>query len=375
MVNDGVTLSEEEIRGALSRADLLSRNDADRLRVDYPEWVAVIEYLTDGKCPVTYLPIAAILMTARSMRPESELDVLAIQRQEGPKGYSAASIGGIIISFATEQGVSLRSTSSQVVNNQPFTYKQRIEPGMSGASKSEQYARFYEAACAINALTQQEAREVLALIFAMCRSVALDVHQFEVTEMDWNQSRARFELDATFVDEHSDNGRVGLTFTASLLELLYGTASVFMGHNSDPDVTSPGDVQVVIDGETWLWVEVKQKSVTTGGVQTFMEKVQAIGGTRILYCALANANYPSNIDHRRLQRLAEKKGVELTIVESPMELVDLLLPRCPGEPGALVAKMADAMMRRLGEAGAAVETSVIFEALNTQFTASNRPLM
>ena len=106
-----------------------------------------------------------------------------------------------------------------------------------------------------------------------------------------------------------------------------------------------------------------------------MEKVQAIGGTRILYCALANANYPSNIDHRRLQRLAEKKGVELTIVESPMELVDLLLPRCPGEPGALVAKMADAMMRRLGEAGAAVETSVIFEALNTQFTASNRPLM
>ena len=84
MVGGGVTLSEEQIRGALSRADLLARDASEVLREKYPEWVDTFNYLSGRDCPRTYLPVAAILLTARSMKDASELDVLDIQQQTSP---------------------------------------------------------------------------------------------------------------------------------------------------------------------------------------------------------------------------------------------------------------------------------------------------
>jgi hypothetical protein len=139
-----------------------------------------------------------------------------------------------------------------------------------------------------------------------------------------------------------------------------------MGHNSDPDFSTPGDVQVLDGLNPWLWTEVKQKTITTGDVQTFIEKVRAAGGSRILYCALANFNYRNNLNHEKLLKLAFEASLDLTIVESPAALLDLLLPRCPGQPGALVAGMADAMSRRLVEAGASQDVTESFATLAAQ---------
>ena len=139
-----------------------------------------------------------------------------------------------------------------------------------------------------------------------------------------------------------------------------------MGQNWDPDVTTPGDVQVLDDLKPWLWTEVKQKPITTGDVQAFCGKVNAVGGARILYCALANANYRNNLDHDKLTKLAVSTSIDLTIVESPTALVDLVLPRCAGQPDMLVARMAEAVTRRFTEADVSLEVCERFETLNTQ---------
>ena len=361
----GVTLSEEQIRGALSRADLLARDAGDDLRAKYAWWVDTFHYLSGRDCPKTYLPVTAILLTARCMKESSELNVLDIQQQTSSRGYAASSIGRLLIPFATEQGIDLRSKSSQVLNNQPFTFKKNITPGMTDR-KPVQFARFYEAACAVNELTPHEAHEVLALLFHLSRAVAKEAVTFKAALMDWNQARHHFTVWARFTDENSDNGKVGLVFVASMLELVYGEQAVAMGQNWDPDVTTPGDVQVLEGLEPWLWTEVKQKPITTGDVQAFCEKVRAVGGARILYCALANSNYRNNLDHGKLAKLAASDSLDLTLVESPASLLDLLLPRCPGLPGVLVARMAGAMTRRLAMADVSPDACEKFETLNTQ---------
>lgn len=365
MSSRGVTLSEEQIRGALSRADLMAREAGDELRTKYPEWVRTFDYLTGRDCPKTYLPVIAILLTARSMRESAELDVLVIQQQAGPRGYAAASIGRILIPFATEQGIDLRSKSSQVLNNQPFTFKKNITPGMTDR-KPVQFARFFEAASDVNSLTSSEAHEVLALLFHMSRAVTREVVNYQATVMDWNQVRHHFATWARFTDENSDNGKVGLVFVTSLLALAYGDSAVVMGQNWDPDVTTPGDVQVLEDDIPWLWIEVKQKPITTGDVQAFCEKIRLVGGMRILYCALANAGYRNNLNHDKLAKLAASESLNLKIVESPTELVDVLLPLCPGQPGILVAKMAGIMTSRLVEADASIDVCERFDSLNMQ---------
>jgi hypothetical protein len=365
MAGDGVTLSEEEIRRALSRADLLARDSGEDLRAMYPEWVETFSYLAGRDCPKTYLPVIAILLTARSMRDALELDVLDIQQQTSPRGYAASSIGRLVIPFATEQGVDLRSKSSQVLNNQPFTFKKMITPGMTDR-KPVQFSRFYDAACAVNALTPETAHEVLALLFHVNRAVSREVVTFTAAKMGWNQARLHFTAWERFTDENSDNGKVGLVFVASMLELVYGEPAVIMGQNWDPDVTTPGDVQVRDEFGTWLWTEVKQKPITTGDVQAFIGKVILVAGVRILYCALANANYRNNLDHGRLAKLSARESIDMTIVESPTTLVDLLFSRCPGQPGVLVAKMAEAMTRRLAEADVTPEVCERFETLNAQ---------
>jgi len=365
MAGDGVTLAEEEIRGALSRADLLAREAGESLHARYPEWVETFRYLSGRDCPKTYLPVTAILLTARSMRDDSALDVLDIQQQTSSRGYSASSIGRLVIPFATEQGIDLRSKSSQVLNNQPFTFKKRITPGMTDR-KSVQFARFYEAATEVNRLTSEEAHEVLALLFHVNRAVVKETTTYPSVKMDWNQALHYFAAWESFANENSDNGKVGLVFVASMLVIAYGDQAVTMGRNWDPDVTTPGDVQVYEELEPWLWTEVKQKPITTGDVQAFCEKVLAVGGNRILYCALANANYRANLDHGKLKRLAANKSIDLTIVESPTQLVELLLPRSPGQPGTLVGRMVEAMTRHLIEADVDPDMCEKFEVLNAQ---------
>lgn len=361
MVNDGVTLSGDEIMRALSRADSHSREAGVSLEVTHHEWAERIRVLREKPCPRTYLPVLCVLLVARSLRSSEELDVLAIQRQAGPRGYAAASIGSQLIPFAAEHGIDLRARSSQVMNNQPFTFKRWIVADMT---TKPYFDRFFEFATAVQPLGSEEAAEILALAFHLS---ALETEPIipVVIEGDLGRFSEIIELTASFVRSHSENGKVGQAFVAATLDVAHGEPKVVMGAVSDPDASIPGDVHVVDESGVWLFCEVKQKAVTTGDVKTFLEKVDLRQGERILYAALANERYPRNIDEGQVARAPQSKRIETTVVNSPGDLLHVVLSRAPGSFASLASRLTTAFVRRMTEAGVSAQAIESYrESLN-----------
>jgi hypothetical protein len=361
--SQGVTLSQDEIRGILSRADELARADGHVLRTQHGHWAHVIETLNSPQCPRTYLPILAVLLVARALKPKEELNVLDIQQQTSSRGYSAASIGKLVVPFAVEQGIDLRSKSSQIMNNQPFTFKARITPGMAKSTKSEFFNSFYGAAEQVNELTSASALEVLAALFDVCRKAETRSPEVVLVEGGLKALTALVGKTADFVSTHSDNGRVGQAFVAAVLDVLYGPNRVILGNTADPDASTPGDVQVVDDDGIWLWFEVKQKSVTTGDVETFLNKVQKVNGERIIYCALGNERYPHNIDPLRVARLADHAGIDISIFVSSADFMGATLKAAPGSFNSVASRLASAMLQRMDEALCSPETKAEYRTL------------
>lgn len=302
------------------------------------------------------MPVLAVLLTARALRPVSELDVLDIQQQTSSRGYSAASIGKLVIPFAVEQGIDLRSKSSQIMNNQPFTFKPRIMPDMSSSSKGAHYKVFFDAAIEVNQLEPEVSMEVLALLFDICRVDAGVTSEKVVVEGGLAALSRIARLTAEFSGNYSDNGRVGQAFVAAVLDVVYGSSRVVLGNTADPDASVPGDVQVVDDDGTWLWAEVKQKSVITGDVEQFIGKARTVEGEKILYCALGNERYPHNIDRIRISKVADSLAIDVLIFVSPTDLLGEFLRFAPGSFTSVASRLATSMLQRLHEAGCMPKT-------------------
>lgn len=350
MSTGGVTLSKDEIRRVLSNADGRARTQGEGLKSRLPGWVNLIEELRVDVCPRTYVGVLAVLLAARALRPATELDVLDIQRQTGPRGYSASSIGVILIPFATEQGIDLRSKSTAILNNQPFTFKARLEPNMAKAQLKTHYDKFYAGANRVNELSSDEALDVLALLFALSRvDDSTIAHEVSLSGGLYGL-RELIERVDSFVTSHSDNGKVGQAFVAAVLDTLYGRDAIILGNTADPDSSIPGDVQAQFASKTWLWCEVKQKPVVSGDVEAFLEKTIRVGGNRVWYCALANVRYPHNIDPVRVERKALTFNTELKVYTSPSELMSEVLTKSPGSFDDVASKLATAMMHRMAEA-------------------------
>lgn len=351
MVDDEApNLRRDDILRALSRADETARERGDDLVAKHADWAADLAFLGTDECPVTYLPVLAVMLTARSIRGREELDVLDVQRGTSPRGYSASSIAKLLITFATQVGIDLRTTSSQVMNSQPFTYKKRVTPDMAGDRVRSAYARFYAAAERVEQLDQEAAGEILAVIFHMRRGLSAPVAELVVAAGDRHALDAILEATAEFVAENSEAGKVGQAFAAALFDLLFPGQQVRMGNNNDPSATIPGDVQVGTDGTLWLWAEVKQKAVVTSEIQAFVDRVRAIGGDRAMYFALGNAHYPQNIDLAQLQKRAVKDGIELTVYSAPERALADVLAKAPGSAGTQAEGLANRMFHRLHEA-------------------------
>lgn len=349
------TISSAEINSVLSKADELAKSDFEVLEFEFKDWESRLNFLMSDGCPVTYLPVTAVLLVARSMRDASELNVLHIQKQTSEFGYSAPSIGGPLITFAVQQQINLRSTSSQIMNNQPFTFKSYIEPDMSSAKFTNAYRQFFEGALIINELPSNEALRLLALIFSKCRFDAppqLILEGFHQGRTTLNKLKS---ATVEFVTSNSESGKVGQAFVGALYDCAFPTSGVRMGNNNDPSIHVPGDVQASLDDKIWLWAEVKQKAVVSPDVKSFVDRVIKIGGDRADYFALANEPYPQNIQIQKVIDDASKHGVSLSIYVSSREAIEGYFERCEGNALSIANRFANSFNVRLHEANVTSE--------------------
>lgn len=349
----GVPISSSDVRVVLANADMAARNAGDVLatKAELDPWREAISSLARDRVPKTYLAVLAILLTARSLYPPAELDVRDIKQSTSDKGFSASSVGSTVASFAKEHQVDLRATSSQPMNNQPFTFKERITAEMPVNVKFEHaWQEFYRLVERVDALSVADARDVLALLFHLRRRAAATVLMVSDAG-DREAYLATRERIAALVRAESESGRVGQAFAAALMDCVYGWENVQQGNAQDPDASKVGDVHVARDGDTWMWIEVKQKVIATGDISEFVAKVKEWGGERAMYLALSNESYSGNINQSHVDRQASRKGVDLLLVTSPEAAMEAVLNFAPGVYGQVAADLVARMHARLLEAG------------------------
>lgn len=337
------------------------------------EWASFLEKLTLDKCPKTYLVVVCILLTARAMHSKDVLNVLEIKRGGDPlgKGYSAPSIGLPLAAFVKEHKIDLRATSQQPMNNQPFTYKEIITEEMAvRPNLKAHWDSFFKVAEHVNDLSSHAALHFLAYIFANRKLVAGTAKEYLVGQIDWEALGSVTLKIANFVDSKSDSGKVGQAFASSLLDLLYSEDYVEQGNSQDPDASIPGDVHVRgLNNEIWLWVEVKQQPIQTGQIIGFIDKVAKNRGQRILYLALKNGEYPSEISMKKVDQQAARKDLRLTVFQSPEEAIDWFLEYAPGSYAEIVAVLLSRIHARLVESGCSEGTLADFETLASEVAA------
>jgi hypothetical protein len=346
----GVTLQGESIMRVLANANEDAKRYGEELAAagDLEEWRAALQILRADPTPKTYLALTAVLLTARAMYPSEKLDVLAIKAGKDPRGYSASSIGTKLASFAKEQGIDLRANSSSPLNNQPFTFKERILEDMGVQPKFEiAWRSFYYLAQKINDASPADAARVLSLLFHMCRrvdaaSVSVKVRQGGKASLDKVAAAV-----AQFTSAHVDGGKVGQAFVAGVLDLLYGAEQVILGDTQDPDASTPGDVQVKDSTGVWLWAEAKQKVIGTGDITGFLRQVRKAGGERVVYFALVNSGYSGQIKPEGIEKEAESLGVGVKVVESAEQALDWFLPMAPGSYATVASALLERTRARL----------------------------
>lgn len=367
----GNTIVGDEMLVTLAHANELAKHDGPALEVDprLDPWRAAVTRLSRDDVPKTYLAVLAVALTARAMVEPDMLDVRHIKASSSPRGYSASSIGKSLASFAKEQRIDLRATSSQPLNNQPFTFEPIIKPDMGVATQHKAaWAGFYEDICRVNELSSAEARLALALLFHARRKVDAPTIKASV------HGRGKGTLDkvsaavAQYVVSTVDGGKVGQAFVAALLDLMYGPDEVQLGKAQDPDAGRPGDVHVGWGtGGVWLWTEAKQKTVHTGDVDGFLKKVHGVGGERVVYFALSNSTYSGFLKREHIEKVAEGLGMEVTVIESPQAAFDWLLPLAPGSFANVSSRLLERMHARMTEANCSPHTLTAFGDLAAQY--------
>lgn len=362
----GVQLNGEAISRALGNANEVAKREGASLAADpaLSSWRGAVAFLREPTTPRTYLAVTAVLLTARTLLDADLLDVRAIKAGKSERGYSASSVAGKLASFAKEQRVDLRATSSQPMNNQPFTFKDYLGRDISVQKKyTRQWQRFNDVVDDIEGLTNSEATRVLALLFHLSRKVDAPTITVTITQPGKQTLDAVCDALAEFVSAHSDGGRVGQAFAAAVMDLVYSPDGVILGDTQDPDATTPGDVQVEDETGTWLWTEVKQKVVTTGDVTGFMRKVHEARGERVVYFALVNSGYSGNIQPKALENEARRLGMGFHLLDSPAEALDHFLPLASGSYAGVSGRLLERTHARMTQAGCSPDVLAAFTAV------------
>lgn len=351
----------ERVRDVLSNAMSVGRTRGPELVHQLPDWVQVNEQLRQEKCPKTLLPVAMVLLTARVMSPRIDVRNIKARLEHG---YNAGTISLELSRFAKEQGLELRSKSTNPMNSATFLKRDRIHPQEGPLSHGHQkpyFDAFFRVADRINALDGTGAAEVLALfLFLSVKSESVTPASFDSNGMKRAAWLQLSESLVNFVDHHVNGGRTGQAFVGALFDLIYGEENVQVGGANDPDLGGKvGDV--LVGSPVWLRVEVRQRPVTTGDITGFGDRVKEMGGERADYFALHNSSYPHNLDHAKLERYA-RGAVSLTYYESPIEALSALITFAPGSFSQVADRFVDRFRTRLMEQGCDNSVMAAFEA-------------
>lgn len=206
---------------------------------------------------------------------EGKVDLLSIKESAGSNAYSARSLcHEVLVPFAYENGLDLRTGGREPLNNQPFFGSTKLSPKMRVKNEKE-HSMLISIVEQISSLTLEQAQVALAA-FLRCvshhaSSQSLLLHSFRL-ENDLNLNQLFLDIE-DYLSKNSEGGKIGQALVAAAFGTLY--PKIEMGKINDPSRRYPGDIQIydTNSGKLLSVVEVRQKEVRESDAGLFVRRI------------------------------------------------------------------------------------------------------
>lgn len=313
----GITLDLERADYELSRALELARSDEDLPR----EWLQRTAEVARAKSK-TYTPVLGTALLAKAT--DDRVSALALKEGAGHNAYNARGVGHeVLVPRCVHEGISLRTTGREPLNNQPFFRYDRIHTGMSVASGREgELSHLVDTLEAADFLRGEDARRALA---AFLRTRLQDPDSEPLPPVHETDRSVEELLTAAIAhaSRNPEGGRRGQALIAAALDLISG--DVETARVNDPSRDEPADITAGTGDGRWLH-EVKQRPITEAEVRQLVDRVAERALTKLTMQVVGTELRDVDVDG--LRTYADRQGVLLEVRDDTLGFLRGVLLAC-----------------------------------------------
>lgn len=300
-------MSKEAAREKFAAAIALARSKK-KLPAEWIERTRVVGKASNK----TFTPVLGTALLAKATN--RHVDVFSLRASEGHKSYSARSLAkDVLVPCCVSEGVDIRNTGAEPLNNQPFLRAKRISVDLEVKEHArEELRHLCECLERADFLEDRTALEALAAFLRVRIEESATRGVVTVGSGVLPLLELEEALDG-FLSGDPEGGKVGQAMVAAILDLLFD--SVLTKRINDPSVHWPGDVGAFVDGRLVLSAEVKQRPFDPTEVLLFAKRLADHGVGRGLVAALNQRG--EDLDDGALRAKAlEVYKVEIAIYRS-----------------------------------------------------------
>lgn len=306
----GINLDLKLAERTFQRALDLAQSDA----VLPEEWLERTQQVSLARAK-TYVPMLGTALLAKAT--DDRVSALSLKESAGHNAYNARGPGHeVLVPLCVAEGISLRTTGREPLNNQPFFRYDRVSKSMKIRSTNQaDFDYLLETLELVDFLRGEDAVRALA---AFLRVRLLDPTSSGVPAIahvsDAGEGVA--QLAALHAQEDSEGGRRGQALVAAALDLL--SDHVMTRRVNDPSAGIPGDV--IVGGiESGIVREVKQRYIADHEIRQLIDRASEAGWSKVAVDAFA-VGHPT-LDEHALRTHAASRGVLLEIGHDAAALI------------------------------------------------------
>jgi hypothetical protein len=330
----GIALDKARAADVLDDALELAHSDSD-----LPElWLERTEVIA-ACASKTFTVALATGLLARATN--GQVDPLALKATSGDRAYSARSLAhDVLVPFAKRNGIDIRATGREPLNNQPFFRYDRVDEfDRVHPSVKDCYPKLVDYLRDVDPMTSEEARHALA---AFIRSrIAAKQRRQKIRLGEYHMSVDDvIKACRLFVSERSESGKRAQALVAAVFDVVF--EEVKSDRVFSPSRREPGDVRAYRNGELVVAAEVRDKAVTHSDAMAFAASLEA-KSARTGVIVVLEEDAHGGLDRTLVLLESERDyGVTLTVIEGVLELISEAITWS----GAPAAELLEALPRR-----------------------------
>ncbi|MFJ1459440.1 restriction endonuclease, SacI family [Nocardia sp. N2S4-5] len=291
----------------------------------------------------TYTPALGTALLAKAT--DARVDPLSIKISYGERTYSQRGIGhGVLVRLSQELGFSIRTTTREPLNNQPFFRYDHMSV-ISRVRDPTEFEVFVEQLAKLEHMNQAEAENALAAFIRVGIEEEARVEIYAAPKgvvTAWDV----LKISEQFIADAIDKPRRSQALVAAAFDV--GHKHIRSRALNDPSRDLPGDVQAYIADSPVLSVEVRAKPVPKHEVINFIKACAEANISRAFIVVFSAEHVPLSI-HELGEYAHLILGVHLTIIESPTELMSHVLAWSDNDIRATTTEFLEAVLQRLKE--------------------------